>query len=310
MSGITIRRASSAMDVTRAGSLVWVGSSIQVGPQPVTITHGSQITAANIGLLGVGLTEADLTSYTGPLVITAPNTVITNKIITGDMEIRTTGVLIQKCMIYGNARIDADQSGCNFTIEDCTINAGRALGQDAYDGTGIGARDFIARRCNIFGGKKSVMIHMNGTLEYSFCHDQADDPTGVMHESGVRMGSDSIIRYNKIGCDANDYPPDAGCSACLTGYGDFATIERNLIEYNYFSKTKGGYGIYCGSSPSKPFPLANNIVVRNNIFQRNSASQNGLTTGFYGTVSDYDPAGAGNVWANNVYDVDGGAVSF
>ena len=277
-------------------------SSGGVADAPPGVTHGQQINALNTGIAGAGLTLGDLATYTGPMTITTPDTIISQKVITGDLRIRTTGVLVEKCMIYGNARIDADEPGCSFTVTYCTIDVGDALGTNAYDGTGIGARDFVASWCNIYGGRRSVNCDRNGSISYSFCHNQADDPTGVSHESGIRMGADSYIGYNKIGCDALDYPPDAGCSACLTGYGDFATIERNTVEYNYISKTPGGYGAYGGSSPAKPFPNANHIIFRGNIFQRNPASQTGLTTGFYGTISDFNPAAPGNVWENNTYD--------
>ena len=39
-------------------------------------------------------------------------------------------------------------------------------------------------------------------------------------------------------------PPDAGCSANVTGYGDFATIQNNTRSKNLMGATTGGTGAY------------------------------------------------------------------
>ena len=86
-----------------------------------------------------------------------------------------------------------------------------------------------------------------------------------------------MIRHNTLLCDAPDVPPDAGCSADLTGYGDFAPIRNNTISKNLFMATKGGTCAYGGSSGkdgSKPYGnQAANIVFSDNIFQKKSSVQ-------------------------------------
>jgi hypothetical protein len=62
------------------------------------------------------------------------------------------------------------------------------------------------------------------------------------------MGDGSTIRHNSLVCDAPDVPPDAGCSADLTGYGDFAPIRNNTIDKNFFLATTGGTCAYGGPS--------------------------------------------------------------
>ena len=80
-------------------------------------------------------------------------------------------------------------------------------------------------------------------------YGQFKDDSGSYHEGGIRMGQNTIIRHNTIACDAPDMPPDGGCSAPLTGYGDFTPVTDNLIERNLFKATPAGYCAYGGSTP-------------------------------------------------------------
>ncbi|MBK6849442.1 MAG: hypothetical protein IPG96_18595 [Proteobacteria bacterium] len=100
----------------------------------------------------------------------------------------------------------------------------------------------------------------------------------------------------------SDFPPDGGCSADLTGYGDFTTIHDNLIEKNLFKATTGGFCAYGGSSASKPYPNAYNIVFKDNVFERAAAPQHPPSCGYYGTISDFNVNAPGNVWTNNAFD--------
>ena len=87
------------------------------------------------------------------------------------------------------------------------------------------------------------------------------------------MGQNATIRHNTIACDAPDVPPDAGCSAGLTGYGDFGPVRNNLIDNNYFVATTGGFCAYGGSSPGKPYSnQTSGIVFRNNVFEKEAAA--------------------------------------
>ncbi len=87
------------------------------------------------------------------------------------------------------------------------------------------------------------------------------------------MGQNATIRHNTIACDAPDVPPDAGCSAGLTGYGDFGPVQNNLIDNNYFVATTGGFCAYGGSSHGKPYSnQTSGIVFRNNVFEKEAAA--------------------------------------
>ena len=135
--------------------------------------------------------------------------------------------------------------------------------------TAVGEVHFTVIRSHVYGGNRSANCFYRCRIVDSYFHGQDTDPTGTWHESGIRMGQKAVIRGNTIACDAPNVPPDAGCSAPLTGYGDFAPVRDNLIDGNLFKATRGGTCAYGGSSRGKPYSAAaRNIRFTNNVFQR------------------------------------------
>lgn len=239
-----------------------------------------------------------LTAYSGPCTITAAGTVIDAKRINCSLEIRAANVVVKRSIITGSIATDENSSGYSFSISDSEVNVGN------QEGTGIGAVNFTATRVHVTGGNRSIHCYNSCTVQDSYVHGQFRDSTGRVHESGIRMGQNAVIRHNTIACDAPDVPPDAGCSAGLTGYGDFAPVRNNLIEGNYFAATTGGYCAYGGSSSGKPYSSqTRDIVFRNNVFERGS----GRKCGYYGPITAFNSSLPGNVWSNNTWS-DGGTV--
>lgn len=247
-----------------------------------------------------------LTPYNGPMTVKKAGTVIDGKTIDGDLVVEAKNVVVKNSMVNGDVRIDAGQSGASLLVEDTTVNAGRALGQDAYDGTGIGARNFTALRVNVYGGKRGINCFLDCTVRRSWIHDQARDSTGVAHESAVRMGKHSTIVDNTLLCNGPNVAPEAGCSADLTGYGDFAPVQYNLIEHNLFQATpSGGTCAYGGSSAGKPYSRdARGVKFVDNVFRRghNRSDHGSYICGYYATVMDFDQSAPGNVFSGNIYD--------
>jgi hypothetical protein len=119
------------------------------------------------------------------------------------------------------------------------------------------------------------------------------------------MGSNAIIRGNTVACDAPDVPPDAGCSGALTGYGDFAVVQNNVIDGNLFIGGSGGYCTYGGSTLNKPFSTGTrDIRFTNNVWQRGTTGECGV----WGPITSFDTAAPGNVWSNNRWE-DGSPVA-
>jgi hypothetical protein len=208
------------------------------------------------------------------------------------LTIKAAGVVIRNSLVKGTVQNDENAS-FGFTIQDSEVDVGDR------DGTGIGNANFTALRVEVRGGNRSINCWRNCTVRDSWVHGQFTDETGKFHESGIRMGSGGTIVHNSIGCDAPDVPPDAGCSAPLTGYGDFGPVENNLIQGNLFLATTGGTCAYGGSSGGKPYSsAANNIRFIDNVFQKGRTGK----CGYYAPVVDFNKSAPGNVWSGNVYE--------
>ncbi|GGR48772.1 hypothetical protein J2S40_000310 [Nocardioides luteus] len=239
-----------------------------------------------------------LSPYTGPCTITTAGTVIDGKTVNCALKIRAADVTIRNSVVNGTVYNDEDSDGLGFEIIDSEVRIGNR------GGTGISNVGFTVVRVEVTGGNRSINCWRDCTVRDSFVHGQFTDLTGVAHESGIRMGSGGVIRHNTITCDAPDVPPDAGCSAGLTGYGDFAPVRDNLIERNVFLTTTGGACAYGGSSEGKAYPDADHIRFVDNVFQRTAARPN---CGYWFPIASFDTSAPGNVWRGNVWS-DGGVV--
>ena len=247
-----------------------------------------------------------LSSYTGPCTITANSTVIDAKTVNCELVIRAAGVQITRSKINGSVSIDDPSGPYSFAISDTEIDAGTSDASINDGVSAIGKSHFVAVRVHTHGGIRGVWCEYDCTLRDSWIHGQARDAGGKAHESAVRMGDGSTITHNSLLCDAPNVAPDAGCSADLTGYGDFAPIRNNTIAQNLFLATTGGTCAYGGSSGkdgSKPYgSQAADIVFKDNVFQRSSSVQSSGKCGYWFAVADFDKSAPGNQWINNKWD--------
>ena len=119
------------------------------------------------------------------------------------------------------------------------------------------------------------------------------------------MNTDSTLIHNTIACDAENYPPDAGCSAGITGYPDFDPVERVTIDNNLIRAGSGGYCAYGGSTAGKPFSgKTNTIKFTNNVWEKGQWPGNSGVPqcGWWGPITSFDVNAPNNVWTNNLYD--------
>jgi hypothetical protein len=241
-----------------------------------------------------------LSEYTDDCLVQKDNFVIDAKIVNCDLRIFAHDVKITRSQINGSVYADAEAGEGSFTISDSWVNNANA------DSTGIGDSDFTAIRVHVTGGNRSINCYRECTVQDSYVHGQYTDHSGRAHESGIRMGSNSVLRGNTIGCTAPDVPPDAGCSAAITGYGDFAIVQKNTIDGNLILAGSGGYCAYGGSTAGKPYSAdVNNIKFTNNVWQRGTQmgeGNRGYVCGWWGPITSFDVNAPGNVWSNNLYD--------
>jgi hypothetical protein len=264
-----------------------------------------------------------LTNYTGPCTITVANTVIDSKIINncggGDIRIEAANVQFKNTKIIGFPWIDDPAPNYSFSVTDSEIDAGSG------DNEGTGKSHFVLTRVNIHGAHRGAWCEYDCTVKDSWIHGQAVGKLNcntagcAWHESAARMGSGGptagqFFIHNTLHCDApivdandpNDPNDTSGCSADLTGYGDFAPIQNNTVDKNLFMGTDGGTCAYGGSSGIgiKPYAgQANNIKFTNNVFQRGSVGDHGTRNcGYYFPISGFVSNRPGNVWTNNKWD--------
>lgn len=249
-----------------------------------------------------------LTPYTGSCSLSDPNAApvtISNKTITCDQfRILQPGVTIKNSIINGTVYSDCCYLNGSFTIIDSEVR-----GPNSPD-TVVGEARFTLLRVEITGGSRSVNCNDTCDVRDSYIHGQYKDLRGIDHESGVRQDGHGTFVHNTIACDAVAVPnpnggEGSGCSAAVTGYGDFGTVNNNTFDNNLISSGQSdngqpasSYCIYGGSTPGKPYPNANNIRFTNNILMRGS---NGMC-GIYGPVTSFNVNAPGNVWTNNVFD--------
>ncbi|NLE99083.1 MAG: hypothetical protein GX596_14015 [Propionibacterium sp.] len=232
----------------------------------------------------------ELTAWTGDCDISEPGTVIDAKRVDCDIRIRAADVRITNSEIHGSVILRDLESGYSFTIADSEIHVGERLR------TGLGNGYFTAERVEISGGGRSMYCATDCTLERSWVHGQTGDPGGEAHLSGVRMGQNTTLRFNSIICEGTRTPPGSGCSAALTGYGDFRPIQNNLIEGNYFHSGTASFCAFGGSSSDKPFSdEASDIRFIDNTFERDDDGSCGLL----GPIVAFDSDAPGNVWEGN-----------
>lgn len=248
-----------------------------------------------------------LTNYTGPCTITA-DTTIDSKNITCSLYINNGNVTIK------NSKITADNIwiyGGTLMFTDNEVNFGNNI-----NGEGLKGNNFTVLRSNLYGGKRQVWCNDTCTLEDSYLHDQLSDPTGVTHESAVRVEQNTTLRHNTLLCNAPNFEPDAGCSANQTGYPDFAPIHHNTMERNLYMATTGGYCSYGGWNTGKPYnndaQNATYVVLRDNVFQRGTnpndktsialTDKRRYTCGYYGVTSSFKSGRAGFVFTGNMWD--------
>ncbi|WP_405218125.1 hypothetical protein [Agrococcus sp. Ld7] len=243
-----------------------------------------------------------LSPYTGPCTIQTNDVVIDGAIIDCDLRVLAQNLQITNSIINGHIYSDSDFFNGSFSMSDSEVRMPQSAG------TGVGDVNFTLTRVEVTGGSRSVNCAADCTVQDSYLHGQYTDYRGIDHESAIRMGANSTIRHNTITCDAAPVPPDAGCSAALTGYGDFGVVQNNSIDDNLIDGGPDGSMGYCaygGSTPGKPYSEGvNNIRFTNNIFMR---GPNG-NCGIWGPITSFDSAAPGNVWTNNIWD-DGAPVA-
>jgi hypothetical protein len=237
-----------------------------------------------------------LTNYSGSCTVRTSKTVIDRKILNCTLRIQAKNVVIKNSRINGSV---SGSSAYSFTIMDSEVHAPQAGNVESQ---GIGEANFTALRVEVTGGNRGIYCRLNCHVEDSWVHGTNIAPTPDIHASAIRQSQGAVIRHNRIHCSAEDTAAGGGCSADLTGYGDFEPVKNNLIEKNLFVATPGGACAYGGSSGDdgvKPYGnQASNIRFIDNVFERGRGGK----CGYYFPITDFNSNRPGNQWVNNRWD--------
>lgn len=239
-----------------------------------------------------------LRPYRGPCTITRDGARIVGRTVGCDLRIRATGVRISRSYVAGTV---SSVGRGSFRLVRSTVDASPRSSRMV---TAVGETRFRVIRSEIRGGNRSINCWDRCVVRSTWVHDQDTDRGGQTHMSGIRMGTRGEFIGNRIACDAPNVAPDAGCSAPLTGYGDFGPVRDNLIRGNLFVATPGGTCAYGGSSGGKPYSdQARGIRFVDNVFERGETR----SCGYYEPVLDFDRSAPGNAFTGNRW-IDGGRV--
>lgn len=282
---------------------------------------GPQNTGYPHGLAGDSRTPVTLTTYTGPTTIRSCGVVIDSKVVNSTIIIEAGNGTTSKatpCVTIRNSHVKgviySEKSSYGpVLIEDTEVSP-----TDLPWWENIGRSNFFAYRVNSHGGEGVIKCDTNCEAKDNWVHGM--ELGGAYHYNafGGNGTNNFRIEHNYASCGdwskISSRTSDAGCSAVIGFYGDYAPIQNITITKNFLASTfntsagintQAGYCLNPGYYPGKPYPDTKNISVTDNVFARGSSGKCGV----YGPTNSLNGRGApnGNVWSNNRY-TDGAAI--
>lgn len=259
-------------------------------PTPTPTQNPDWPNAANTGVPD----SVTLQPYTGSCTITSANAAIIGRTVNCDLTVNAPNVVINQSRINGTVTIGPNGS---LAMVDSEVHATPGAVRQV---TGVENHDYTLTRVEITGGNRGAYCRTTCTIRDSWIHGTRI--TGDWHASAVRMEQHGTFIHNVFQCDAAITPQGGGCSAGLTGYGDFAPVIDNLIQGNRFAAMPAAafcaYGGSSGDNGSKPYGAqARDIRFIGNTFERGANRKCAL----YGPLDGYDSSRPGNVWSANVW---------
>ncbi|OJY44378.1 hypothetical protein [Pseudonocardia sp. 73-21] len=234
-------------------------------------------------------------------MITQDSTVIDSSLVTCDLVIFAAKVVISRSKIMGQVVLDTDRPGSqrwSATLVDSEVDAG------VVHEAAVSSGNMTILRADIQGGQTSVQcgeLAVFCTVRDSWLHGQQIPAGADWHLGGFLSngGRNIELTHNTVHCEPQPTGKDGGCTGDINLLGDFAPVSHVTITGNLLAANVGNsYCTYGGDASSKKFPHADNVVYRDNVFERGT---NGMCGG-YGPVSSFNDRGPGNLWVNNTWD--------
>jgi hypothetical protein len=183
-------------------------------PSPIPLKPGPENTGAPPDLV---------LQSSGGLNITVDGTVVEGLDIQGCIQVRAKNVTLRKSKVRctGYYTVEMFSGASNLLLEDVELDGGGNV-----DGYGLVLNGGTARRLNIHGMGRPVVLGGNTRLEGSYLHDL---PLGSSSLSavGAQGGTNLRVFGNRV-----EMPDKAGGSAIVMG-ANFAPLTDVRIERNW-----------------------------------------------------------------------------
>lgn len=261
-----------------------------------------------------------LTNYTGPQEIQSCGVVIDKKIIpwlyiragNGTTSKDTPCVTIKNSWVKGTIFSDSPTAG-PVVIQDTEVDSDGDLPYIEN----VGRYNYFMYRLNSHGGQGVLKCAANCEAKDNWIHGMTvgkEYHYNAIGGNGMESGS-FIIDHNWASCgDWESVQPgiggDAGCSAVIGFYGDFAPVRNITINRNFLKSTfdmsaggvfrQAGYCLNPGYYVGKPNPNPTNMTITDNIFARGGSGKCGV----FGPTNSLNKIGQGatNIWSGNRYE--------
>lgn len=284
---------------------------------------GPQNTGYPHGLAGDTRTPVTLTTYTGPTTIRSCGVVIDSKVVNSTIIIEAGNGTTSKstpCVTIRNSLVKGVIFSEKASYGPVLIEDTEVAPTDLPWWENIGRSNFFAYRVNSHGGEGVIKCDTNCEAKDNWVHGM--ELGGAYHYNafGGNGTNNFRIEHNYASCGdwsrVSNPTSDAGCSAVIGFYGDYApiqniTITRNFLVSSFDTSATGKHtqAAYClnpGYYPGKPYPDTKNLVVTDNVFARGGSGMCGV----YGPTNSLNKVGVpnGNVWTNNRF-TDGSVIA-
>jgi hypothetical protein len=256
-----------------------------VGAVHVPVTYTPPVVAGAFPDASTTGARGTFTNYTGNTTISSNGQTYSGLVFANDTTVTGSNNKFVNCKFTDQSYWPLRITGVGNVLDHCTF----ANGNNSQCSVDLGSGNTI-QFCDVSGAGDGVHGENNCTVTDNFIH-----PTGPSdaHRDAIDIEGNSggnVIRHNRIEVYSNQ-------TSCITLENDAGggKWDNNLVENNLLAGA--GYVFYFVSK----VPITN-LVVRNNTFSKKFFP----AYGYYGTVYQGFPTGAGNSWSGNV-DADTGA---
>jgi hypothetical protein len=246
----------------------------QLPAPPPTSTPSTTVGLASPPV-GVGCSGM-VTAYSGPTTITAPGTIVKDKLVKSSMRVLANNVQFINCRIEFNDYWGIDAEGYSgLVVDHCTMVGAMRNNSCILTGT-----NWRITNCDLSRMENGIMVQGDNWLcEGNYIHDLGGSSTA--HVDGIQIAGPSkngIVRGNWI---------ESWDTSVIFIKCDFGAVDSIVVEGNTLKNAPGKLTAQTIYSYSVGTARATNITIRNNRMERGNWG--------YLALQDSTPIFIGNV---------------